>query len=83
MREDNVSDAIAQYEELSKFDSGNLDHLEDWGQLILSQKDVPQDERQKKAAFVWNRMLENRADDSVTLARLAGLNSIGIPNSNR
>jgi tetratricopeptide (TPR) repeat protein len=73
VREDNVSDAIAQYEELSKFDSGNLDHLEDWGQLILSQKDVPQDERQKKAAVVWNRMLENRADDSVTLARLAGL----------
>jgi tetratricopeptide (TPR) repeat protein len=73
VREDRTSDAIVQYEELSKFDSGNLDHLEDWGQLIVSQKDVPQEERQAKAAAVWNRMLENRADDSVTLARLAGL----------
>ena len=73
VREDNISVAIAQYEELSKFDSRNLDHLEDWGQLIISQKDVPQEERQAKAAAVWNRMLENRADDSVTLARLAGL----------
>ncbi len=73
VREDKTSDAIVQYEELSKFDSGNLDHLEDWGQLIISQKDVPQEERQAKAAAVWNRMLENRAEDSVTLARLAGL----------
>ncbi|MFO1000553.1 MAG: tetratricopeptide repeat protein [Planctomycetaceae bacterium] len=73
VRENKISDAIVQYEELSKFDSGNLDHLEDWGQLIVSQKDVPQEERQAKAAAVWNRMLENRADDSVTLARLAGL----------
>ena len=73
VREDKISDAIVQYEELSKFDSGNQDHLEDWGQLIISQKDLPQEERQKKAAAVWNRMLVNRADDSVTLARLAGL----------
>ncbi len=73
VRNDKTSDALVQYEELSKFDSGNLDHLEDWGQLIISQKDVPQEERQAKAGAVWNRMLENRADDSVTLARLAGL----------
>ena len=73
VREDKTSDAIAQYEELSKFDSGNLDHLEDWGQLILSRKDLPLEERQKQAAAIWNRMLENRAEDSVTLARLAGL----------
>ena len=73
VRDNRPSEAIAQYEELSKFDSGNLDHLEDWGQLIISQKDLPQEERQKKAAAVWNRMLVNRADDSVTLARLAGL----------
>ena len=73
VREDKISDAIVQYEELSKFDSGNPDHLEDWGQLIMSRKDVPQEERQEHAAGVWNRMLENRAEDSVTLARLAGL----------
>jgi tetratricopeptide (TPR) repeat protein len=73
VREDKIADAIAQYDDMSKFDTGNPDHLEDWGQLIISQKDVPQEERQKQAADVWNRMLENRADDSVTLARLAGL----------
>ena len=73
VREDKISDAIVQYEELSKFDSGNLDHLEDWGQLIISRKDLPLEERQEQAAGVWNRMLENRAEDSVTLARLAGL----------
>ncbi len=73
VREDKTSDAIAQYEELSKFDSGNLDHLEDWGQLIISRKDLSLEERQNQAGGVWNRMLENRVDDSVTLARLAGL----------
>lgn len=73
VKEGQISDAIAQYEELSTFDSGNLDHLEHWGQLIMSQKDLPLEQRQKQAAAVWNRMLENRGDDSVTLARLAGL----------
>lgn len=73
VRDNNIADALVQYEAMSKFDAGNLDHLEDWGQLYLSRKEVPLEERQSKAAAVWERLLENRADDPVTLAKLASL----------
>ena len=73
VRDNNIADALAQYEAMSKFDAGHRDHLEDWGQLYLSQKDVPLQERQSRAAAVWDRLLENRADDPVTLAKLASL----------
>ena len=73
MRDNRLSDAIVQYEQMTKFDAGNLDHIEAWGQLYLSNKDLSLEERQTKAAAVWERLLTNRAEDSVTLARLAAL----------
>ena len=73
VRDNQLADAIVQYEQMAKFDSGNPDHIEDWGQLYLSQKDVPQEERQSNAAAVWERLLTNRGDDPVTIARLAAL----------
>ena len=73
VRDNRLSDAIVQYEQMTKFDAGNLDHIEAWGQLYLSNKDLSLEERQTKAAAVWERLLTNRAEDSVTLARLAAL----------
>ncbi len=73
VRDNQLTDAIAQYEEMSKFDDGNQDHIEKWGLLIFNQKDVPLADRQAKAAEVWERLLTNRPDDPVTMARLAGL----------
>ena len=73
VRDNRLSDAIVQYEQMSKFDVGNLDHIEAWGQLYLSNKDLPLEQRQAKAAAVWERLLTNRAEDSVRIARLASL----------
>ncbi len=73
VRDNQFTDAIAQYEEMSKFDDGNQDHIEKWGLLIFNQKDVSLADRQAKAAEVWERLLTNRPDDPVTMARLAGL----------
>ncbi len=73
VRDNRLSDAIVQYEQMSKFDAGNLDHIEAWGQLYLSNKESPLDQRQAEAAAVWERLLSNRTEDSVTIARLASL----------
>lgn len=73
VRDGQIAAAIGQYELMSKFDAGNRDHLEAWGLLYLSHKDLPADERQKQAANVWERLLTGREADPVTLARLAGL----------
>ncbi|MDA1229218.1 MAG: tetratricopeptide repeat protein [Planctomycetota bacterium] len=73
VRDNQLSDAIDQYEQMAKFDAGNLDHVEFWGQLYLSNKDLPLEERRLKAAAVWERLLTNRADDPLTIARLAML----------
>ena len=73
VRDNRLSDAIVKYEQMAKFDAGNLDHIEAWGQLNLSNKNLPLEERQTKAAAVWERLLTNRAEDPVTIARLAAL----------
>ena len=73
VRENRLTDAIAQYEQMAEFDAGNVDHIEDWGQLYLSQKDLPLAERQANASAVWERLLIDRQNDPVTLARLAVL----------
>ncbi|MCA9012932.1 MAG: tetratricopeptide repeat protein, partial [Planctomycetaceae bacterium] len=73
VRDHKVADAIVQFEQLSEFDFGNPDHIEDWGKLYLSQTVVAPEERRAKAADVWERLLINRADDPVTIVRLATL----------
>ncbi len=73
VRDNRLADAILQYEQMVKFDAGNLDHIEAWGQLYLSNTDLPLEQRRENAAAVWDRLLTNRADDSVTIARLAAL----------
>ena len=67
VRDNQLTDAIAQYEQMAKFDAGNRDHIEAWGQLYLSRKDLPLAERQAKAAAIWERLIVDRTDDPVTL----------------
>ena len=73
VRDGQLTDAIAQYEQMALFDAGNRDHIEDWGQLYLSRKDLPLPERQAKAAAIWERLIVDRADDPAALGRLAEL----------
>ncbi len=73
VRDKKPAEAIAQYELLAQYDSGNLDHIEDWGQLYLSRVDLPAEERRAKAAAVWEQLLADRENDPATLSRVAGL----------
>ena len=73
VRDDRLTDAIAQYEQMAQFDAGNRDHIEDWGQLYLSRTDLPLPERQTEAAAIWERLIVDRTDDPAALSRLAEL----------
>ena len=73
IREEKYADAIAQYEQLHRFDSSNADHVEEWGLLYLNCRDLPQDERRAKAAEVWQTLITDRPDDPVTISRVADL----------
>ncbi|MEJ7593636.1 MAG: tetratricopeptide repeat protein [Planctomycetaceae bacterium] len=73
VRDDQLTEAVAQYEQMAQFDAGNRDHVEAWGLLYLSRKDLALSERQAKAAAIWERLIVDRADDPVSLSRLAEL----------
>ena len=73
VRDDQLTDAITQYEQMAQFDADNRDHIEAWGQLYLSRKDLPLPERQAKAAAIWERLIVDRPDDPAALSRLAEL----------
>jgi tetratricopeptide (TPR) repeat protein len=73
VREQRIPEALLQYQELSEVAAGNPDHLQNWGLLLLSQKDRPIAARQLAAADVWERILRDRPDDPATLVRVAGL----------
>lgn len=73
VRENRINEAISQYEQMAQFDGRNADHIEAWGQLYLNRRDISLTERQSKAAAIWDRLLIDRQNDSVTLARVATL----------
>ena len=73
VRDGKLPDAISQYEQMARFDAGNRDHIEAWGQLYLSRKDLPLSDRQARAAAIWERLMVDRNDDPATLSRLAEL----------
>jgi len=73
VREGHIVDAIEQYEQMGPFHPGNRDHIEQWGQLYLSRKDLPLQERRSKAAEVWEQIIINGPKDPVALSRLAEL----------
>lgn len=59
--------------ELVEIEPENPDYIVRWGELILSDSDRPIAERRKEAADVWDKLLEQRGDDAVTVARVADL----------
>ena len=51
----------------------NIDRLVRWGELIMSDEAIEVTERRKQASLVWQRMLTKRANDAVTVSRVADL----------
>lgn len=71
--EQKFPEAIAQYEQLDKYEPNNPDTLRDWGRLIL--KDTRRDEatRKKDAAAVWRRLTASRPMDPLIASQVAEL----------
>jgi tetratricopeptide (TPR) repeat protein len=73
IREENFTEAITQHEQLRRFDNGNPDHIETWGQLFLNRRDLPIDERRSRAVSIWKMLLNDRPNDAGTVVRVAEL----------
>ena len=73
IREEKYAEAIAEYEQLHRYDQGNADHIQEWGLLYLRRQDLSVEEQQAKAAGVWNLLLVDRPDDPAKVSRVAEL----------
>ena len=73
MYEQKYAEAIAQYEQLDKYEPNNPDTLRDWGRVIL--KDTARDEatRKKDAAAVWRRLTTAKPKDPLIASQVGEL----------
>jgi tetratricopeptide (TPR) repeat protein len=73
MYEQKYPEAIAQYEQLDKYEPNNPDTLRDWGRVIL--KDTTRDEatRKKDAAAVWRRLTTAKPKDPLIASQVGEL----------
>lgn len=67
------SEAVAQYEQLTRLEPENPDYLIRWGQLLIEDSSIDAAKRPAAAAAVWNRLAEARADDAVIQSQVADL----------
>ena len=67
------ADAATQFEEISKLDPDNPDHLVRWGQVLLEDTKTKMPERKNAAAQVWGKLAEARSDDAVIQSQVADL----------
>ena len=71
--EQKYADAIAQYEQLDKYEPNNPDTLREWGRLVL--KDTKQEEaaRKKLAASIWRRLTTAKPKDPLVASQVGEL----------
>ncbi|MDZ4849185.1 MAG: DUF1583 domain-containing protein [Pirellulaceae bacterium] len=69
--EQQIPDAIKQYEQLVASSPSNPDYLRDWGKLVLKDKSQELDVRKKEATRIWNQVIAIRPDDASNLAQVA------------
>lgn len=66
-------DAAAEYAELDKLEPNNPDTLRAWGQLVLTDSTLSEDERRQRAASIWRKLLVNKPKDPVVASQVADL----------
>ncbi len=71
--EHKTSQAIAQYEQLDKYEPNNSDTLREWGRLILKDKSLDEEARKTAAAAVWRRLSEARPKDPLIASQVGEL----------
>jgi len=72
-RDNKLAEAAAQYEELVELAPNNPDYIVEWGNVLLQDSTKPEPQRKSNAAEVWERLIENRPDDPVTVSQTADL----------
>lgn len=71
--EQKYSDAIAQYEQLDKYDPNNPDTLREWGRLILKETNLDEATRKSQAASIWRRLTTAKPKDPLIASQVGEL----------
>lgn len=71
--EDKIPEALKQYAELDRIDSGNTDRTIQWGRLALANPDKSEEQRKKDAVRIWSRLIDKHPDDPQMICRVADL----------
>lgn len=66
-----LSDAAEQFNALLQNDPANPDYMMRLGEIFLSDQNVGLEQRYTAAVEIWNRLVDLRPDDAVTLAMVA------------
>lgn len=66
-------EAVAQFEQLDKYEPNNPDTLREWGRMVL--KDTTQDgsTRKQAAAAIWRRLMDARPNDPFVVSQVGEL----------
>lgn len=71
--ENKYTEAAKEMSLLVDLEPDNIDRLVRWGELVMSDETIEIAERRKQASLVWQRMLNKRGKDAVTVSRVADL----------
>ena len=71
--EEKFAEAAALYAQLHELAPDDPDVIIRWGETLLADRQVPEAQRRKAAAEVWERLVQHRGDDAVTASQVADL----------
>ena len=71
--EQKYTEAIAQYEQLDKYEPNNPDTLRDWGRLVLKDATREESARQRDAAAIWKRLTTAKPKDPLVASQVGEL----------
>jgi tetratricopeptide (TPR) repeat protein len=72
-RDGEFAAAAESMKALSELQPDNPDYIVRWGELIFNDRNVEEKVRAQMAASVWKKLLDAKANDPVTVARVADL----------
>ncbi len=71
--DDHYDQAAMEMGQLVELKPDNPDYIVRWGELVFNDSQRSEDQRRTEAGEIWRRMLRNRGDDPVTVARVVDL----------
>ena len=72
-REKQFAEAAQTLNGVVDLEPDNVDHIVRLGKLTYADPNVPENERARSAAKIWNKLLETRGDDALTVSRVGDL----------